>query len=742
MKYRANFQEVISAAILLVLLLYTYSDLVVTPNIGFYFNEADGTIIDISEPANGTPRLQVNDKIEQVGPVTWQKYRSDTRQPLFEPSFPGQEIEINVSRDGQPVSIIWTMPAPNWDEFVSRMVNIWWLSYFFWVAGIATVLLIRPRDLRQNLLVAFLYLTALWLMFGSIAGGRIWDSAVLFRVCIWLCVPVYLHFHWVFPDPIRSLSNKIWLPLYLIGIGLAVAEWFQLLPVNSSIGGALLAFSGSIILLVGHFVFKPEQRRDVGILGVITFFAFFPSIIFLIFRIFSALVLVGILGLFALAGLPAAYFYIAYKRQPGWLEIRANRLISLFLFLTLIFIVAFISATLIAELNLGNGTIPLTTSAMFILAAVAIISFSPFQRFIEIKLLGMPLAPEQVIETYTTRITTSLDKAKLVKLLREEIMPSLQVRQSLLLQQFSENQPEIVYTQGLAPDLITGLVGHALESMSSPSSRFPPAGSQTWVKLTIPLTVDNTEIGRWHFGQHDPNDVYSQSDIRILELLAHQTAIALANINQTKLVQTLYETNIQRQEEERTILARVLHDDVLNDLAVLSLNRRNNASRFDETYAGLTNRMRLIIRGLRPAMLDYGLWRALDDLVGDLQDRITEDLKIVFTVPKSDFRYPLDIEQHLFRIVQQAVENALEHAQAANIQIDGTLQQNQLILLVEDDGCGLPEGMDLNLSNLLKNKQYGLVGMMERAEIIGAHLDFSSKKDQFTKVQLEWRILH
>ena len=738
MKNRVLIEHIVSTIVLLILLLFTYVNLVIEPYRGFYFNETTGEIITVFAPTESSNSLQSGDVIKNVGPVSWEKYKANLRLPLFENLLPGQETKILITRDGAIIPITWTMPVRSSAEFFDRLANVWWLAYFFWFAGLASVLVIRPLDVRQILLVAFLYLTALWLMFGAIGGTHLWHSAVLFRSAIWLSVPVYLHLHWVFPEPIRQTSTKYWVPLYLIGIGLALAEWFQIPPVNASAVGILVAMGGSVFLLLVHYIFKRDQRRDVAILGILTLFAFIPSIIYLSLTIVSTPSLISVLGLFTLAGLPGAYFYVAYRRQPGWLELRTNRIIALYLYLILVFGLAFLTALLVARNELGDEQIPLTALALLCITTIAIIGFPYFQRLIEHRLLGMPLAPDQVLEAYATSITTSLNRAGLGRLLSKEILPSLQIRQSALVQKYGDRQPEIIFTYGAKLDL--SAIDSDLELLH-PNIRQPKMAktmAPSWLRLTIPLTLDGEVIGKWLFGQKDPNDIYSDADIRLLKQLAHQTAIALANINKTELLQNLYAANIQRQEEERTHLARTLHDDVLNDLVVLGLHRLDESDKFATTHERIVNHIRLIIRGLRPAMLDYGLWRALDDSIDDLRDRAPAGIVLKLEIPRRETRYQPEIEQHLFRIVQQAVENSLEHSRANTITIHGDLQQTGVAITVEDNGIGLHNAQDLNFSDLLSDKHFGLVSMFERAELIGAQLNITSAINEFTRVDLVW----
>jgi two-component system sensor histidine kinase DegS len=187
-------------------------------------------------------------------------------------------------------------------------------------------------------------------------------------------------------------------------------------------------------------------------------------------------------------------------------------------------------------------------------------------------------------------------------------------------------------------------------------------------------------------------------------------------------------------------LARGLHDEVLNELASMAMRAGDLQVTPDviESYQLLTTYLRSVINDLRPAMLAYGLGPALNELIDQLSDRVVEEIVFQIDLPGNDVRYAPQVEQHVFRIVEQACENALRHAQAKIIRIDGDLEADRIRLVVKDDGRGssILEKIDLNV--LLIAGHYGLVGMFERAAIIGAELRFRSDPEIGTLVEITW----
>jgi two-component system sensor histidine kinase DegS len=93
----------------------------------------------------------------------------------------------------------------------------------------------------------------------------------------------------------------------------------------------------------------------------------------------------------------------------------------------------------------------------------------------------------------------------------------------------------------------------------------------------------------------------------------------------------------------------------------------------------------------------------------------------------------------LFRIVQQACQNAVQHARASIIRISGNIEPGHVLLTVQDNGIGFASGEELDLPGLLANRHFGLAGMFERAALIGARLSIRSSTQEGTRVRVVWQ---
>jgi signal transduction histidine kinase len=92
-----------------------------------------------------------------------------------------------------------------------------------------------------------------------------------------------------------------------------------------------------------------------------------------------------------------------------------------------------------------------------------------------------------------------------------------------------------------------------------------------------------------------------------------------------------------------------------------------------------------------------------------------------------------------FEIVQETGKNVLCHSHAKRITIFGRLHQEEIDIRVGDDGIGFNSDINLKLDHMLANKHFGLVGMLERANLIGADISVNSKPNQGTKIQVTWK---
>jgi signal transduction histidine kinase len=185
---------------------------------------------------------------------------------------------------------------------------------------------------------------------------------------------------------------------------------------------------------------------------------------------------------------------------------------------------------------------------------------------------------------------------------------------------------------------------------------------------------------------------------------------------------------LEQQERERAALARELHDQLGQSLVALSLNFQLiqeelpptlNASVPESmrTIEKMIDQVRTLAFELRPSMLDeFGLAGALRLLLARHGQRT--GVQASFTASPTDLRAPVDIETACFRIVQEALNNITRHAKATRVDVTLAAGDAVIEVSIKDDGVGFTIEEP--------RTGVGLIGMGERAELAGGHLDIES----------------
>ena len=199
------------------------------------------------------------------------------------------------------------------------------------------------------------------------------------------------------------------------------------------------------------------------------------------------------------------------------------------------------------------------------------------------------------------------------------------------------------------------------------------------------------------------------------------------------------------QEDERRRLARDLHDDTIQSL--IALNQQIQLAQMSTVNDGNTARLatmqqmaeqivadlRRLTRDLRPIYLeDLGLIPALDMLVRDM--RQTTNVSLRFDKVGQERRLPPNVELALYRIAQEGLSNVIRHAQADQARVSLQFTAGKVTITIQDDGQGfvVPESP----AEMAPAGHFGLLGVQERAETIGARLHIKSALGEGTVLQV------
>ena len=196
------------------------------------------------------------------------------------------------------------------------------------------------------------------------------------------------------------------------------------------------------------------------------------------------------------------------------------------------------------------------------------------------------------------------------------------------------------------------------------------------------------------------------------------------------------------REEDRKRVARDLHDQIGQILTAIKMDMtwmtRHLPESEVEVLARLTESIQLIndgvksvraiCSGLRPGVLDdLGLAAAIEWQASEFASR--NDVNCQVTVPPVDLHLDGDRATAAFRIFQECLTNVIRHAQAKSVRVSLCQEDENILLVVEDDGIGFCES---DLSNSLGS--LGLLGMKERAQFCGGEVQISSSPGKGTTV--------
>lgn len=746
----------LSIFFLAILIPYTFIHFFGRPYIGFDVLAPNGVVSAVYIKPKDRPSPRVGDRLLQAGTLTWGEFSDNEYLTLFNGYQRGDVVPLTLLRDGKEIHINWIAPGATRGELLERLLSAWWLPYAFWLAGAGALIFVRPKDRRVWLLALFNFFTAAWFATGFVSLSRMLSSLVIYRGIVWIYLPLTLHFNWEFPKPIGHIPKGVLILLYGIGVGLAISTRFSPLLRASTLICLMLAAGCGLLLMILHIILQPRERGQLIFLMFALFLALSPALTLSFARLRNTnTIAFETLGEWALLLIPVAYFYLVYRRQLGDLEIRANRAITVFAFSTIMLTITFLAVFITKNDGLSNRLS--ITQGLIVIALAATIGalfFSIFQRWFEQHILRIPIPHKRLVELYASRIATSLEIDQLSRLLRDEILPSLQIREAALLGLPSidgggNNQLTQILTMGVdskdLPDFqqVQVLIDQTLVKRPLPEvvHSDPPC---PWAKLVLPIRVNEENIAISMFGRRDPDDIYPANEIPTLETLMHQTGLAIVNIRQTARLRALYQHNLERQEVNQNHLVDQLEAKVLEQLGVLAmhLDERSASKTIQQYFQNSVQRTRELIGGIRPNTLNIGLGTALDELIEEISTQAAnikpKPVKVFYQIPPSSVRYPDDVELHLYRIVQQACQNALKHAKADSISVSGKLEDERVHLVIRDDGKGFPLGEYQDLSWFLANKHYGLAGMYERAILIGATLKIHSTPYPGTKVEITW----
>ncbi|HYZ93262.1 MAG TPA: GAF domain-containing sensor histidine kinase [Actinomycetota bacterium] len=291
-----------------------------------------------------------------------------------------------------------------------------------------------------------------------------------------------------------------------------------------------------------------------------------------------------------------------------------------------------------------------------------------------------------------------------------------------------------------------GAVMQSFDSLRTPDLTADPRAEGWWPQghpdmqslLGVPIVSKGTVIGAFYLTNKEDADEFSDADQGLIERFAAHAAVVIENAR-------LHEQNRELSiVEERNRLARDLHDSVTQTLFSLSLTAEAAAELVDRDPDGAREQtrkvaelardalgeLRTLVFELRPAELEA------DGLVATLRKHVevirrASGLDVSLEVAGSD-EIDSDVEREAYRIVQEALNNAVRHSGAQTVVVAIDAKPTSLRATITDDGKGFdPKALPVRAKHL------GLTSMEERARKVGGAVRIDSEPGRGTTVTFE-----
>ncbi|MEO7358115.1 MAG: two-component regulator propeller domain-containing protein, partial [Ignavibacteria bacterium] len=199
---------------------------------------------------------------------------------------------------------------------------------------------------------------------------------------------------------------------------------------------------------------------------------------------------------------------------------------------------------------------------------------------------------------------------------------------------------------------------------------------------------------------------------------------------------------LNSQEEERKKIASVLHDSIAHDVLITKNSSeiglrsagenevvKEILNKISEQSSSILNELRRIQFSLHPYEVEkLGLTKSIKSIV----ERVSKSTQIEFTIEEDfiDKTFSEENEIHLYRIIQEAINNIIKHSYATQTNIKISRADENLFITISDNGKGFSK------SNALKKNSMGLSGISERVKILGGNLEIESEPGKGTVLKI------
>ena len=725
-----------------------------TPTLDFLLDGYTGRVLTVPQDSFGDwAGLQPADVILSVDGVPFAEWQHPTVG-----NYPAE-----IDRAGQHLTL--ELPVvPLVKVNVAPLLTGVLVALVFW--GMGTMLLwrrFRQKDVRILFLLAQVFAVAVLLLLAHPAGVRPRWMTLLSITCFHLAAPLLLHHTLTFPVPLGSPSQRrrVLGPVYSLALVMMFGSFYWG-PVGTRLG--VLYTTLEVVAALGVLIYvyarhaSPHDRRRLRLIVSGNLMAGVPPLLLYLLPsiLGSSYRMPGwMMGPFLVIA-PLSYLYATARHNLFGIDRLLNRALVyalLSLAVLLLYLGPFVA---IYRLLPGDPLLQM----MVAVGLTMLVGFSfnwlrtRVQRLVDRIFYGGWYDYASVIETVSDALVRTLDRNRLTEVLTRKVPAMMHLHAAQF--QIGESAELEAHSQPLSPST-----------------------------MQFRLAFRGQKRGLWTVGPRCDGDDLTVTDQRILQTLARQAEVALNNVllietlrRQLDEIRAMQQQLLRSREEERSRLARDLHDGPVQALVAINLQlglllsqssppaplptlgggsppsqsweregqgKGESTSPLNDALTAMRGEVRHLLADLRqacaelrPPMLDaLGLGAALRVLADEWSGQC--GVAVQFDMPPDAALRSLsdEVSVNLYRVVQEALANIAHHAAAQQVTIRLAWQNSQLVLTVQDDGQGF--SVPLALHNLVSQGHFGLAGMQERVNLIGGTWKVTSTPGQGTIVHVVWR---
>ena len=625
--------------------------------------------------------------------------------------------------------------------------SLWALGGMFVVLGWAIVLR-RPDLVAARIFGAFAGFAAIALGVSPAAGGTSpsWSVAVNFLALVGVGASLLPFVLALVARPGKARWTSFQIAFVSLGliIGLSFLISVFLAPPFYEIirPAGFLYLASSIFGALGFLFFKVlrepserlRQQAQLALWGIALGTLPFVGLTLIPEALIESSLFPGHITALAVGLIPAAFAYAILQHQMMGIRKLVHR--GMVYGIATFMLLAFTTMGLV----LVFSALVETTASPYRLALVSVIVVASVALFYPLRIGAHRLVDrliyrdatdfQKLIEAMRRDFLMPSQTVEVAGRMAESVCSALNLESVLLFLGSSPSEASLVATAGERSDEVAKHIYPRLAAQveKTPTQELSELHWESDSLLLVTLALPTRYFGYMLIGPKRAGEIFLEDEKRLITVMTPMLALALDKSELSEELRELNQRLVQAGGIERASVARDLHDGPLQNAVLLAGVGSNSVKDPGEIALLLAQELREICSRLRPAILDdLGVVPSLEWLLDSVKKRYEISTNLSLENISEDDRFPPLVELALFRVTQEAANNAVKHAMATTLDVSLARVNGTLVLTMADDGIGFsPESTPKG--------GLGLTGMYERIVQINGSFDIQSAHGMGTTV--------